>query len=77
MLGAGIKEEFEQYVHNIGLAPFIEDKCIQHLNLTQMFTTKFKYHSRDSRVPFSLYDKAFTMPLEELCCLQNSILGFA
>ena len=67
MASAGIKEEFEQYVHNTELAPFIKDKCIQHLNLTQTFTKKFKYHSRDSTISFSLYDKAFTMPLEKLC----------
>lgn len=54
MIGAGIKEEFEQYVPNTELAPFTADKCIQHIKLTQTFTKNFKYHSHDSRVSFSL-----------------------
>ena len=43
MLGAGIKEEFEQYVHNTELAPFITDKCTQYYNLTESFTNKFNH----------------------------------
>jgi hypothetical protein len=67
MIGAGIKGEFYQYVHNTELTPFIADKCIQHYNLTSSFTKKFKYHSHDSRVSFYLYDRAYAMPLEEFC----------
>ena len=67
MIGAGIKEEFEQYVHNTKLGPYIEGKCIQHLNLTETFTKKFKFHPRESRVSFSLYNHPCTMPLEMFC----------
>ena len=27
MMRVGIKEDFEQYVHNAGLGPYISDKC--------------------------------------------------
>src|SRR5215216_6526727 len=64
MVSAGIKEEFEQYVHNAELGPYIEDKCNQHLSLTESFTKEFKFHPRESRVSFKLYDNPFTIPLE-------------
>ena len=32
MVRVGIKEEFEQYVHNAELGPYIADKCNQHLS---------------------------------------------
>ena len=67
MEGAGIKEEFDQFIHNIGLAPFIADKCPQHLELTKTFTKKFKYFPHESRVSFNLYDHPFTMPLDVFC----------
>ena len=38
---AGIKEEFEQYVHNAEFGPYIEDKCNQHLSFTVSFTKEF------------------------------------
>ena len=34
MVCVGIKEEFEQYVHNAGLGPHLSDKCEQHQLLT-------------------------------------------
>ena len=34
----GIKEEFEQYVHNADLGPYISDKSDQHLILTESFS---------------------------------------
>ena len=52
MMMVGIKEEFEQYVHNAELGPYIEDKCNQHLSLTESFTKEFKFHPRESRVSF-------------------------
>src|SRR3990170_3409371 len=64
MVSAGIKEEFEQYVHNAELGPYIEDKCIQYLNLIESFTKEFKFHPHESRVSFKLYDYPFTLPLE-------------
>jgi hypothetical protein len=33
MMMAGIKEEFEQYVRNAELGPYIEDKCTQYLSV--------------------------------------------
>ena len=49
-----IKEEFEQYVHNADLGPYISDKCNQHLTLTESFFKGFKFHPRESRVSFRL-----------------------
>ena len=63
MVRVGIKEEFEQYVHNAELSPYIADKCNQHLSLTESFTKEFKFHPRESRVSFKLYDYPFTLPL--------------
>src|SRR3989337_2969222 len=57
MLGAGIKKEFDQYIHNAELSAFIADKPPQHYYLTHSFTQNFDYHSRTSRVLFHLYDK--------------------
>src|SRR5215216_3863900 len=60
----GIKEEFEKYVHNAELGPYIADKCNQHLSLTESFNKEFKFHPGESRVSFKLYDNPFTIPLE-------------
>jgi hypothetical protein len=67
MLGAGIKEEFDQYIHNTELSAFIADKPPQHYNLTHSFTQNFEYHPRTSRVLFHLYDRSYAMSLEEFC----------
>jgi hypothetical protein len=67
MLGAGIKEEFDQYIHTTELSAFIADKPPQHYNLTHSFTQYFEFHQCTSRVSFHLYDKSYTMPLEEFC----------
>jgi hypothetical protein len=67
MLGAGIKEEFDQYIHNTELSAFIADKPPQHYNLTHSFTQNFEYHPRTSRVLFLLYNKSYSMSLEEFC----------
>ena len=64
MVRVGIKEEFEQYVQNVELGPYISDKCNQHLNLTESFTKGFKFHPRESRVSFKLYENSFTISLE-------------
>ena len=64
MMRVGIKEEFEQYVHNAGLGPYISDKSNQHLTLTKSFVKGFKFHPRESRVSFMLYDNPFTISVE-------------
>ena len=64
MVSVGIKEEFEQYVHNAGLGPYLSDKCEQHQLLTESFVKGFKYFPRESRVSFMLYDNPYTIPLE-------------
>ena len=42
MVQVGIKEEFEQYVHNAGLGPYLSDKCEQRHLLTESFVREFK-----------------------------------
>ena len=64
MARVGIKEEFEQYVHNAEFGPYIADKCNQHLTLTESFVKGFKYFPHESRVSFMLYNDPFTIPLE-------------
>jgi hypothetical protein len=67
MLATGIKEEFDQYIHNAELSAFITDKPPQHYYLTHSFTQHFEYHPRTSRVLFHLYDRSYRMSLEEFC----------
>ena len=50
MMSVGIKEEFEKYVHNADLGPYISDKRDQHHTLTESFVKGFKFHPRESRV---------------------------
>ena len=64
MARVGIKEEFEQYVHDVGLGPYLLDKCEQHQLLTESFVKGFKYFPCQSRVSFMLYDEPFTIPLD-------------
>ena len=64
MVRVGIKEEFEQYVHNAGPGPYLLDKCEQCQLLTESFVKGFKYFPRESRVSFMLYDRPFTISLE-------------
>ena len=78
MVLVGIKEEFEQYVYNAELGPYIADKCNQHLSLTESFTKEFKFHPRESRVSFKLYEKSIYLIFREIrLLLQNPIMGFA
>ena len=64
MVRVGIKEEFEQYVHNADLGPYISYKSNQHHTLTESFVKGFKFHPHESRVSFMLYDNPYTIPLE-------------
>jgi hypothetical protein len=61
---AGIKEDFEQYIHNAEHGPYIEDKCTQYLNLTKTFTKNFKYFPSECSVSFNLYERPITMQLD-------------
>ena len=64
---AGIKEEFGAYVRNAELEGFVSDKCPQYYYLTDSFVRRFKFtSSRNSHtVLFDLYDKSYTMDLED------------
>ena len=52
MVRVGIKKEFEQYVHNAGLGPYLLDKCEQRHLLTESFvkgftiSLNFAYHCK-------------------------------
>ena len=65
---AGIKEEFNAYLRNAVLVSFEEEKCSQYHNLTSSFVRRFEFSSsRNSpTVLFDLYDKSYTMDLEDL-----------
>ena len=64
---AGIKEEFNAYVRNADLEDVMQDKCPQYYHLTDSFVRRFKFTSlRNSyNVLFDLYDKSYTMDLED------------
>ena len=64
MARVGIKEEFEQLVHNAELVPYISDKCDQRLILTESFVEEFKFFPHESRVSFKLYENPFTISRE-------------
>ena len=63
----GIKEEFYAYVRNAGLEDFKADKCPHYRYLTSSFVGRFDFTtSRNSpSVMFDLYDKSYTMDLED------------
>ena len=67
MVQAGIKEEFEAYVRNAELEGFVSDKCPKYHYLTDSSVRRFKFtSSRNSHtVLFDLYDKSYTMDLED------------
>ena len=69
MNGAGIKQEFNQFVENAGLTAFLVDKCSQYYQLTDTFVQDFCYISSHTapRVVFHLYDKSYSLSLEEFC----------
>ena len=64
MVSMGIKEEFEQYVHNVDLGPYISEKCDQHLILTESFVKGFTFLPHVSGVSFTLCENPFTISLE-------------
>ena len=66
MIEAGFKDEFDALVHNVGLKEFISDKCEQYVALTASFVRRFKFSAgRDTSVLFDLYEKSYTMDLED------------
>ena len=67
MVRTCIKEEFDAYVRNADLENFVSDKCLQYHYLTDSFVRRFKLtSSRNSHtVLFDLYDKSYTMDLED------------
>ena len=66
MIEAGFKDEFDALIHNVGLKEFIYDKCEHYVALTASFVCRFKFSAgRDTSVLFDLYDKLYTMYLED------------
>ena len=67
MVQAGIKDEFDAYVRNADLEGFVSDKCPQYYYLTDSFVRRFKFTSscNSHTVLFGLYDKSYTMDLED------------
>ena len=68
MVQAGIKDEFDAYVRNADLEDFVSDKCLQYHYLTDSFVRRFKFTSscNSHTILFDLYDKSYTMDLEDL-----------
>lgn len=67
MVHAGFKDEFDPYIQNAGLEDFVSDKCRQYYHLTDSFVQRFKFTSQRNThiVMFDLYDKYYTMDLED------------
>ena len=67
MVQAGTKDEFDAYVRNADLEDFVSGKCLQYYYLTDSFVRRFKFtSSRNSHTAlFDLYDKSYTMDLED------------
>ena len=67
MLQAGFKDEFDAYAINAGLEDFVLDKCRQYYFLTDSFVRRFEFSSKCNMhiVLFDLYDKSYTMDLED------------
>lgn len=66
MIEAGFKDEFDALVCNVGLEEFLSDKCEQYVMLTASFVRRFKFLAgRESSILFDLYDKSYTVDLED------------
>ena len=54
-------------MHNADVESFEADKCRQYLYLTDSFVRRFKFTSscNSQTVLFDLYDKSYTMDLED------------
>ena len=54
-------------MRNADLEDFLQDKCPRYYLLTDSFVRRFKYKcSRNSQsVMFDIYDKSYTMDLED------------
>ena len=77
MVHAGIKDEFDAYVRNADLKNFEADKCRQYHYLTDSFVRRFEFSSscNSQTVLFDLYDKSYTMDLEDFNTAYNSHSG--
>ena len=67
MVQVGFKDEFDAYVRNVNLEYFVSDKCRQCYYLTDSFVRRFKFSSmrNTQTILFDLYDKSYTMDLED------------
>ena len=67
MVQVGIKGEFDAYVRNADLEDYMLDKCPQYYHLTDSFVRRFKFSSmrNTQTVLFDIYDKSYTMDLED------------
>ena len=67
MVLAGIKEEFDTYVRNAELEGFVSDKFPQYYYLNDSFVRRFKFtpSCNSHTVLFDLYDKSYTIDLED------------
>ena len=67
MVNAGIKNEFDTYVHNVDLEDFMQDKCPQYYYLADSFMIRFKFSSscNSQSVLFDIYDQSYTLDLED------------
>jgi len=67
MIQASFKDEFDEYVRNADLEDFVSDKCCQYYHLTDSFVWRFNFSSKRNTHPviFDLYDKSYTMDLED------------
>ena len=66
---AGIHEDFYYLANNVGIIPFLKDKCNQYLLLTNTFLQNFRFYPRKEppMVEFNLYDVPKEMKLYEFC----------
>ena len=67
MVQTGIKDEFDAYMRNANLEDMVSDKCWQYHYLTDSFVRRFKFTSSHNphTILFDLYDKSYTMDLED------------
>ena len=79
MVNAGIKDEFDAYVHNAELEDFLQDKCPRYYQLTDCFVLTFEYISscNSPSVVFDIYDTSYTLDLEDFttaCKLLSGVI---
>ena len=66
---AGILDDFNYLIENVGLTSYMLDESNQYANLTKSFVENFRFSNShfNPTVEFNIYGRATSMPLSRFC----------